>query len=127
MVMNWENIKNSMKNELSNAADTTRKYFKIGKSKLDIMDNNKSINDTYMELGIEVDKQINGGTKNNIRQNPKVINLIEKIKMFKQNIQDDKLEIEDIKKGPVPQAKTDENANTSPKIETGPINAGTGK
>ena len=40
---------------------------------------------------------------------------------------DDKMEIEEIKKGPVPQVKTDENANTSPKIETGPINAGTGK
>ena len=27
---------------------------------------------------------------------------------------DDKMEIEEIKKGPVPQVKTDENANTSP-------------
>jgi hypothetical protein len=76
MTTNWEKIKTTVKNELSDAAATTRKYFKIGKNKLEIMDINKSLNHTYQELGIEVDKLINEGTKNNIRHNPKVINLI---------------------------------------------------
>ena len=49
MTANWKNIKKTVKDELSDAAATTRKYFKIGKSKLEIMDTNKSLNNTYQE------------------------------------------------------------------------------
>ncbi len=107
MTTNWQNIKKTVQDELSGAAATTRKYFKIGKSKLDIMDTNKSLHHTYQELGIEVDKLINEGTKKDIRQNPKVINLIAKIKVLRQDISDDKLEIKVTRKGHISKAKTD--------------------
>jgi len=105
MPPNWEKIKKTVKGELSDTAATTRKYFKIGKGKLDIMNINNSLNETFRELGVEVDNQIRKETKEDIRQNPKVISLIEKIKKLKQDIKNDKLEIEMIKKGADTKAK----------------------
>ncbi|MDW7681071.1 MAG: hypothetical protein SCK70_10935 [bacterium] len=112
MSMNWENIKKTVKGELSDAAATTRKYFKIGKGKMDVRKINNSLNDTVRELGIEVYNQITEEIKGDIRHNPKVKSLIEKVNQLKQSIKDEELEIEAIKKGPVPQTKTDEDTDT---------------
>jgi len=117
MPLNWENIKKTMKDELSDAADTTRKYFKIGKVKFDKMNINNSLNDTFRELGIEVYNQITEEIKGDIRQNPKVKSLIEKVSQLKQFIKDEELEIKEIKKGSVPQAKTDEDTDNPPDVK----------
>jgi hypothetical protein len=108
MLSNWENIKKTVKKELSDAAAAIWKYLKIRKSRLDRLNTNKSLNKTYRELGIETDKQINDDTKKDIRNNPKVINMINKIKVFKQDIIDNKLKIQIIRKGSVLQTKMDE-------------------
>ncbi len=117
MPPNWEKIKNAVKVELSDTAATTKKYFKIGKGKLDIMNINNSLNDTFRKLGVEVDNLISKGTKEDIRQNPKVISLIEKIKKLKQEIKKDKLKIEVIKKGSVPLTKTEKDTNNSSDVK----------
>src|SRR4030043_529527 len=111
MPSNWENIKKTVKGELSNAARTTRKYFKIGKVRLDKMNSNNSLNDAFRELGIEVYNQITEEIKGDIRHNPKVKSLTEKINRLKQTIKDEELEIEGIKKRSVPQTRTDKDAN----------------
>jgi hypothetical protein len=98
MLSNWENIKKNVKGELSDAAAATRKYLKIGKSRLGRMNTNKSLNKTYRELGLETNKQINDDAKKDIRKNPKIINLINKIKVFKQDIVDNKLKVQIIRK-----------------------------
>jgi hypothetical protein len=110
MLSNWENIKKNVKGELSDAAAATRKYLKIGKSRLGRMNTNKSLNKTYRELGLETNKQINDDAKKDIRKNPKIINLINKIKVFKQDIVDNKLKVQIIRKESEsgPQYKKDE-------------------
>jgi anti-sigma28 factor (negative regulator of flagellin synthesis) len=98
MPSNWENIQKTVKGELSNAAAATKKYFKIGKVKLDAMSINNSLNDRFRELGIEVYNQITEEIKGDIRHNPKVKSLIEKVNELKKSIKDGELEIEEIKK-----------------------------
>jgi hypothetical protein len=117
MPSNWENIKNTVKGELSDAATTTKKYFKIGKGKLDMMNINNSLNDTFRELGIEVHNQITEEIKGDIRHNPKVKNLIEKVNQLKQSIKDEELEIEGIKKGSVPKTKTEKEPDKAPNVK----------
>jgi hypothetical protein len=112
-----KSIKKTMKDELSGAATKIWKYLKIGKSRLDRLNTNISLNKTYRELGIETDKQINDDAKNDIRGNPKVINMINKIKVFKQDIIDNKLKIKNIRKGSVIQPKMDEVIKHRPEPE----------
>ncbi|MBN1552082.1 hypothetical protein JW979_11455 [bacterium] len=102
MPSNWEKIQNKVKDELSDAAATIKKYFKIGKGKMDVRSINHLLNDTFQELGIEVCNQITTEKNGDIRQNPKVKSLIEKINQLKQSIKDEELEIKEIRKGAVP-------------------------
>lgn len=117
MPSNWEKIQNSVKDELSDAATTTRKYFKIGKGKMDVRNINNSLNDTFQELGIEVCNQITKEIKGDIRHNPKVKSLIEKINRLKQSIKDEELEIEVLKKGSVPLTKKDAKPDNPPDVK----------
>ena len=117
MPSNWDNIKKTVKGELSDAAATTKKYVKIGKVKLDMADTNNALNGTFRELGIEVYNQITEETKGDIRDNPKVKSLIEEVNQLKQFIKDEELNIEGIKKGSVPQTKTDEDTDNPPGIK----------
>ena len=119
MPVNWENIKKTVKGELSDAAATTRKYFKIGKGKMDVRNINHSLNDTFRELGVEVCNQINEDIKEDIRHNPKVKSLVEKVNQFKQAIKDEELEIAAIRKGSVQQAGTDEKTDKPPDVKAG--------
>ena len=98
MPSNWEKIKKTVKGEMHDAAATGNKYLKIGKVKLDVMNIHNSMNDTFREMGIEVYNQITEEIKGDIRHNPKVKSLIEKVNQLKQSIKDDELKIEGIKK-----------------------------
>jgi uncharacterized protein YdcH (DUF465 family) len=117
MPSNWEKIKKTVKRELSDAAATTKKYSKIGKGKYDKMNMNNSLNDTFRELGIEVTNQITEDIKGDIRHNPKVKSLIEKVNQLKQSIKDEELEIEMLKKGSVPQIKKDAEPDNPPDVK----------
>jgi hypothetical protein len=99
MSSNWENFKKRVKGELSDVTVTARKYFKIGIGKLDMMKINNSLNDTFRELGIEVDNQITEEIKGDIRHNPKVKSLIENINQLKPFIREEELKIGVFKKG----------------------------
>ena len=107
MPSNWENIKNTVKGELSSAAATTKKYARIGKAKFGKLNIRKSMNNTFQELGVEVYNQISDGTKGDISKSKKVKNRIAKVNQLKQFIEDKDLEIETIKQGSVPQTGTD--------------------
>ncbi|MBN2426299.1 MAG: hypothetical protein JXR46_11840 [Calditrichaceae bacterium] len=118
MTSKWDNIKKNVKNELSDAAATTKKYFKIGKGKLDIMSINNSLKDTFLELGVEVYSQITEEVKGDIRLKPKVKSLIEKINQLKQLIKDEELEIDEIKKESDPQVNTNKEKNNPSNVKT---------
>ena len=97
MSSKWDNIKNTVKDELSDAVTTTKKYYKIGQGKLDIRNINNSLDDTFQELGIKLYNQITEDIKGDIRHNPEVKSLIEKINQLKQNVKEEELEIKEIK------------------------------
>lgn len=78
---------------------------------------NNTLSDTFRELGIEVDNQITGEIKGDIRHAPKVKSLIEKIKQLKQFIKDEELEIELIRRGTVSQTKTDVTIDNPPVVK----------
>ncbi|MBN1998679.1 hypothetical protein JW935_14055 [candidate division KSB1 bacterium] len=107
MPSNWEKIKKSIKDELSDALTTTKKYLKIGKGKWAIRNIKNSLNDTFRELGIKVYKQISEEIKGDIRHNPEVKSLVEKVNQLKQFMKDEELEVEGFKKESVPQTKKD--------------------
>ena len=117
MSSNWEKIQNTVKDELADAATTTRKYFKIGKGKMDVRTINNSLNDTFQELGIEVCNQITEEIKGDIRHNPKVKSLIEKVNQLKQSIKDEELVIEVLKKGSVSQSNNDAKPDNPPDVK----------
>lgn len=106
MSSNWKIIKKTVKEDLVVAAAMTKKYYKISKVKLDLMNMNNSMNDAYREMGIEVYKQITEEIKGDIRLNANVKSLVEKVNQLKQFIKDKELKIEGIKKESVPQTKT---------------------
>ena len=106
MSSNWKIIKKTVKEDLVVAAAMTKKYYKISKVKLYLMNINNSMNDAYREMGIEVYKQITEEIKGDIRLNEKVTSLVEKVNQLKQFIKDKELKIEGIKKVSIPQPKT---------------------
>jgi hypothetical protein len=59
MPSNWENIIKTVKFDLSDAAATTKKFFKIGKAELDIININSPLYEPFRELGIGVYDHIN--------------------------------------------------------------------
>jgi hypothetical protein len=117
MPMNWNNIKKTVKDELSDAATTTKKYLKIGKAELDKMNINDSLNETFRELGINVYNQITEEAKGDIRNDPKVKSLIEKVNQLKQFIKDKELKIEAIKKASIPPTRTNEDTGNPSDIK----------
>ena len=119
MPSNWENIKNTVKDEFSEAVTSTKKYYKIGKGKLDIRKINDSLNDSFSELGNKVYNCIDEDKKEDIRHNPEVKSLIEKINQLKQLIKEEELEIEVMKKGSVPQTKAEEATDNPPDVGPG--------
>jgi hypothetical protein len=106
MPTNWENIKKTVKDELSETATSAKKYFRIGKVKLDLMNMNNSLNDAFREMGVEVYNQINEEIKGDIRHNTKVKSLVDKVNQLKQFIKDKEMKIEVINKESVPSTHT---------------------
>jgi len=113
MSSNWDKFKKTVTGGLTSATVATQKYIKIGRSKLDILHTNKSLNDTFKELGIEIDKLISKETKEDIRHNQKVNSLIEKIKQLKLSIKNDKLEIDDIKHRSISHTNINDNTDNA--------------
>ena len=117
MSSNWKHIKNSVKGEFSDAVTTTKKYLKIGKGKFHLMKINKSLNDTFLKLGIKVYNEISEEIKGDTLYSPEVKSLIEKVNQLKQFKKDEELEIDGLKKESVQQTKTVEDKDNSPNVK----------
>ncbi len=98
--------KKNIKGGLTEVAGTTKKYFNIGKVKLEEMDDNNTLKDIYQDLGVEFYKQIKEKKKENIQLDPKMKGIIEKINQIKKSILNKGIEIEEIKNGTTLQKKT---------------------
>jgi len=116
----WEDLKKTVKQGFSTAAAKTEEYTKIGKAKLDMMNLNKSLNNTFQELGLEAYTQITGGGKGLNAQNPKVKGFIDKIGQIKQSIQEKEAEVEAIKKASGTKASADDGSDSVSESEEKP-------
>jgi len=94
----WEDIKRTVKQGVSVAAEKTEEYTKIGKIKVDILNINRTIDKTYTEMGKEVFGFIDKGKTAEIGNSDKIKKLVAKVKEQKVQLKKKEAEIEAIKK-----------------------------
>jgi hypothetical protein len=93
----WEDIKKSVKQGLTFAADKTEEYTKIGKVKLDVINLKRDIEKNFKEMGMEVFDLLGQAKKVNIADNAKVKELAETIVELRKALELKETEIEKIK------------------------------
>jgi hypothetical protein len=93
----WEDIKKSVKQGLTFAADKTEEYTKIGKVKLDVLNLKRDIEKNFKEMGMEVFDLLGQAKKVNIADNAKVKELADKIIELRKTLEVKEAEIEKIK------------------------------
>jgi hypothetical protein len=93
----WEDVKKSVKQGLTIAADKTEEYTKIGKVKLDVLNLKRDIEKTFKEIGMEVFDLLGQPKKANIGENAKVKELANKIVDLRKALELKEGEIEKIK------------------------------
>ncbi len=94
----WEDLKRTVQQGLSVAAEKTEEYTKIGKIKMDILSIKKEIDKTHRELGQRVSALIDEKKADSIGSDAKVKELKEHLNLLKKNLVAKDAEIEEIKK-----------------------------
>ena len=94
----WEDIKKTVKDGVTVAAEKTEEYTKIGKLKVDILTTNRSIDKTFTELGRAVYDFAKGKKKGDVIKTENVKSLFKKIDELKAILQKKEEEIEAVKK-----------------------------
>ncbi len=75
----WEDIKKTVKQGVSVAAEKTEEYTKIGKLKVEIMNMKRNLDKTFAELGQEAYTNLKGLKKGGLTKNEKITELLSKI------------------------------------------------
>ena len=94
----WEDVKKTVKQGLSVAAEKTEEYTRIGKIKVDIMGIKKDIDKTYREMGMGVYELLDKKQAAAIAKDKILLELKVKIDNLKQTLKDKEAEIEEIRK-----------------------------
>jgi hypothetical protein len=102
----WDDIKKTIKNGVSVAAQKTEEYTKVGKIKVDIFNIKRTIDKAYSDIGEEVFALLSANPKAVVAQNPKVLELVKAIVKNKQDIEAKEKEIEALKKDEEPKKET---------------------
>jgi hypothetical protein len=126
----WEDIKKTIKDGISVAAEKTEEYTKIGKLKVDILNINRSIDKEYKVLGEETFKHISSGKKTDIAENEKTKKIVTKIKGLQKSLKDKEKEIEVIKQEAEKKAKEkpqEKESEKKPKETNAPKKTGSEK
>lgn len=75
----WEDIKKTVKQGVSVAAEKTEEYTKIGKLKVEIMNMKRNLDKAFAELGREAYTNLKGSKKGDLTKNEKITELLSKI------------------------------------------------
>lgn len=94
----WEDLKKTVQQGLSVAAEKTEEYTKIGKVKMDILGIKKDLDKTYREMGEKVSELIDSKKSEEIGSNTQVKKLKTQINKLQKNLKAKEVEIEEIKK-----------------------------
>ncbi len=117
----WDNIKKSLKDGLSVAAEKTEEYTRIGKLKVDILNIKRSLEKKYSTLGQEVYKLFEKKKQTDVGTSDRIKKIVAEIKQLKADLKAKETEIEKIKKETSQKKKTAEKkppAPAKPKAQT---------
>ena len=124
----WEDIKKTVKEGVSVAAEKTEEYTKIGKVKVDVLNIKRNIEKLHEDLGKEVYRSISTGKKADLASNEKVAGLVKKLDDQNEMLKKKEKEIEKIKKEAEKKTQTrKESAETKKTTEEKSESAGAGK
>jgi hypothetical protein len=93
----WEDIKQTVKQGVSVAAEKTEEYTKIGKLKVEIMNAKRALDKTFAELGQEAYTALKGSKKADLNKNEKITELLSKIDGQKAALKEKEDEIEAVR------------------------------
>lgn len=97
MALKWENLGRGLKRLGSVAFEKSEELTKVGKIKLDIMGINKNIDRTYRDLGERVYQMITGEINFDVANDPKVKELISRMKSLEDELKLKEEELERVK------------------------------
>jgi len=107
----WEDIKKTVKEGVSVAAEKTEEYTKIGKLKVEILTMKRNIDKTFTELGRETYTLLKGSKKGDLAKNEKLKKLLTRIDEQKAALKEKEAAIEALRADE--SNKSDEPAVTS--------------
>ena len=116
----WEDIKKTVMDGVSVAAEKTEEYTKIGKVKVEILNINRNIDKVFTDLGREVFHLISKGKKAEISKSNRVNELVNKIKDLKASLKEKESEIEAVKREAASNKEEEPKTPESPKAPKAP-------
>ncbi|MCK5148863.1 hypothetical protein KAR48_19065 [bacterium] len=117
----WEELKKTLKDGVSVAAEKTEEFTKIGRIRVEILNNTRTMEKTYKSLGREVYTQVSDGKKVDPNKDEGIRYFIEKINDFKATIRQKEIEIETIKDDNAGKKKKDIDTEPDPPMDDSPI------
>ena len=121
----WKDIKKTVKDGISVAADKTEEYTKIGKIKVEILNINRNIDKAHTNLGIEIYSLMKSKSPGDISKNAKALKLVGEIDKLKTSLKAKEKEIKEVKKESAVENKTKESPTPSKAKTTGAKKTGT--
>jgi hypothetical protein len=99
MSTNWEEVRSSIQEFFSSAAEKTDELIKVGKRKLSIAEIKRNITGQYAELGGRVYHLVREGQAESIGSDEEVEVLVTRIHKLEDELKAKEMEIEEIKTG----------------------------
>ena len=107
MSTNWEEVRTSIQEFFSSAAEKTDEFIKVGKRKLSMAEIKRNITGQYAELGGRVYHLARGGEAGMIESDEEVELLVSRIHKLEDELKAKEMEIEEIKMGGPDQAEAE--------------------
>lgn len=118
MSKNWDEVRSSIQEFFSAAAEKTDEFIKVGKRKLSMAEIKRSITSQYAELGGRVFHLIRQGEAGTIGSDEEVEMLVSRIHKLEDDLKAKEMEIEEIKRA--------NDAETGEETVSGPESSGSG-
>ena len=99
MSTNWEEVRTSIQEFFSSAAEKTDEFIKVGKRKLSMAEIKRNITGQYAELGGRVYHLVRQGEAGAIESDEEVEMLVSRIHKMEDELKAKEMEIEEIKMG----------------------------
>jgi gas vesicle protein len=107
MSTNWEEVRTSIQEFFSSAAEKTDEFIKVGKRKLSMAEIKRNITGQYAELGGRVYHLVRQGEAGTIESDEEVEMFVSRIHKLEDELKAKEMEIEEIKMGAAAEAEAE--------------------